>query len=149
MCLLVFTEFEVANFSNALTDEMCELCARVDRALTAPGGSLLLAGRPGLGRADAIRLIANMHQMALFTPKITPNYGQKQFDSELKNAIQTAISNSEHVVFLIEDYKILQQSFLESINCLISSVALSSLVFPTSVGSCICNSRSCFGQMTL
>ncbi|RCN33592.1 hypothetical protein ANCCAN_20571 [Ancylostoma caninum] len=30
-------EFEVANFSNALTDEMCELCAKVDRALTAPG----------------------------------------------------------------------------------------------------------------
>lgn len=49
------------------------------------GGSLLLAGRPGLGRADAIRLIANMHQMALFTPKITPSYGQKQIDQELKN----------------------------------------------------------------
>ncbi|VDO08903.1 unnamed protein product [Haemonchus placei] len=134
-------EFEVANFSNALTDEMCELCARVDRALTAPGGSLLLAGRPGLGRADAIRLIANMHQMALFTPKITPNYGQKQFDLELKNVfqdvcpplfqtIQTAISNSEHVVFLLEDYKILQPSFLESINCLISSGEVPGLFTP-------------------
>ncbi|KAK6018871.1 hypothetical protein OSTOST_15512, partial [Ostertagia ostertagi] len=98
---------------------MCELCARVDRGLTAPGGSLLLAGRPGLGRADAIRLIANMHQMALFTPKITPNYGQKQFDSELKNAM-----------FLLEDYKILKQSFLESINCLISSGEVPGLFTP-------------------
>ncbi|KAK6021319.1 hypothetical protein OSTOST_13008, partial [Ostertagia ostertagi] len=112
-------EFEVANFSNALTDEMCELCARVDRGLTAPGGSLLLAGRPGLGRADAIRLIANMHQMALFTPKITPNYGQKQFDSELKNA----------------NYKILKQSFLESINCLISSGEVPGLFTPQELDS--------------
>ncbi|WKX91874.1 hypothetical protein Q1695_010144 [Nippostrongylus brasiliensis] len=123
-------EFEVANFPNALTDEMCDLCAKVDRALTAPGGSLILAGRPGLGRANAIRLIANMHQMALFTPKITPNYGQKQFDLELKNAIQTAITNDEHVVFLLEDYKIIRPSFLESINCLISSGEVPGLFMP-------------------
>ncbi|KAE9420714.1 hypothetical protein Angca_008064, partial [Angiostrongylus cantonensis] len=114
-------EFETANFSNVLTDEMCELCAKVDRALTAPGGSVLLAGRSGLGRADAIRLIANMHEMTVFTPRITPNYGQKQFDMELKNAIQTALSNNEHVVFLLEDYKILRPQFLQAINVLVSS----------------------------
>ncbi|KJH46847.1 ATPase family protein, partial [Dictyocaulus viviparus] len=78
-------EFEVANFNNVITEEMCELCAKVDRALTAPGGSVLLAGRPGLGRANAIRLIANIHQMQVLTPKMTPNYGQKQFDLDLKN----------------------------------------------------------------
>ncbi|KAL6730872.1 hypothetical protein Aduo_001798 [Ancylostoma duodenale] len=128
-------EFEVANFSNALTDEMCELCAKVDRALTAPGGSLLLAGRSGLGRADAIRLVANMHQMNLFTPKITPNYGQKQFDQELKNVIQSAISNSEHVVLLIEDYEILRSSFLEAINCLISSGEVPGLLAPQELDS--------------
>lgn len=37
MLVVLVSEFEVANFLNALTDEMCELCARVDRALTAPG----------------------------------------------------------------------------------------------------------------
>ncbi|KAK6729949.1 hypothetical protein RB195_006788 [Necator americanus] len=114
-------EFEVANFSNALTDEACELCAKVDRALTTPGGSVLLAGHSGLGRADTIRLIANMHQMNLFTPRITPNYGSKQFSQELKNVIQSAISNDQHVVLLVEDYEILQPSFLESISCLICS----------------------------
>uniref|UniRef100_A0A158PC70 Cytoplasmic dynein 2 heavy chain 1 n=1 Tax=Angiostrongylus cantonensis TaxID=6313 RepID=A0A158PC70_ANGCA len=85
------------------------------------GGSVLLAGRSGLGRADAIRLIANMHEMTVFTPRITPNYGQKQFDMELKNAIQTALSNNEHVVFLLEDYKILRPQFLQAINVLVSS----------------------------
>ncbi|EYC14495.1 hypothetical protein Y032_0040g239 [Ancylostoma ceylanicum] len=128
-------EFEVANFSNALTDEMCELCAKVDRALTAPGGSLLLAGRSGLGRADAIRLVANMHQMSLFTPRITANYGQKQFDQELKNVIQTAISNSEHVVLLVEDYEILRSSFLEAISCLISSGEVPGLLAPQELDS--------------
>ncbi|VDM55898.1 unnamed protein product [Angiostrongylus costaricensis] len=85
------------------------------------GGSVLLAGRPGLGRADAIRLIANMHEMTVFTPRITPNYRQKQFDVELKSAIQTAISNNEHVVFLLEHYKILRPQFLQAVNGLICS----------------------------
>ncbi|CAJ0594203.1 unnamed protein product [Cylicocyclus nassatus] len=120
-------EFEVANFSHALTDEMCEMCAKVDRALTVPGGSVLLAGRSGLGRADAIRLIASMHQMNLFTPRLTPRYGQKQLDQDLKNVIQSAISNNEHVVLLIEDQHIIKSSFLQSVSCIISSGEIAGL----------------------
>lgn len=51
------------------------------------GGSLLLAGRCGLGRRDIVQLCANMHQMSVVSPRIGPGYGQKQFDAELKNVI--------------------------------------------------------------
>ena len=65
------------------------------RGLTYPGGSLLLAGRSGMGRRDAVRLVANLHQLPVFSPPITANFSAKQFHNELKNAIQTSISNGE------------------------------------------------------
>ncbi|GMR54221.1 hypothetical protein PMAYCL1PPCAC_24416, partial [Pristionchus mayeri] len=114
-------EFEVANFKLPLLKEIQAFAAKVDRVLTTPGGSLLLAGRSGMGRKDVVQLIANMHSMPIFSPKITPSYQQKQFDNDIKTAIQTAITNSEHVVFIIEEYQLTLSSFLQSINCLLSS----------------------------
>ena len=58
--------------------------ARVDRVLTLPGGSLLLAGRSGVGRRTAVLLVAHMHQMHLFSPKVSRAYGMKQFKNDLK-----------------------------------------------------------------
>lgn len=58
--------------------------AQVDRVLTRPGGSLLLAGRSGVGRRTAVSVVAHMHQMQLFTPKISRVYGEKQFKNDLK-----------------------------------------------------------------
>ena len=58
--------------------------ARVDRVLTTPGGSLLLAGRSGVGRRTAVTLVAHMHQMTLFSPKISRGYGLKHFKNDLK-----------------------------------------------------------------
>ncbi|CAD6190911.1 unnamed protein product [Caenorhabditis auriculariae] len=114
-------EFEVANFASMLTEQFSLLCAYVDRSLTSPGGNLLLAGRPGVGRRDAIRLVAHMHQLSLFSPAVTPNFGPKHFDNELKNAITTAVTNGEHVVLLLEDHQMRQSVFLQSINSLLAS----------------------------
>ena len=52
--------------------------------LTMPGGSLLLAGRSGVGRRTAVLLVAHMHHMELVSPKITRGYGTKQFKTDLK-----------------------------------------------------------------
>ena len=60
--------------------------------LTMPGGSLLLAGRSGVGRRTAVLLVAHMHHMELISPKITRGYGIKQFKNELKTvAVRAAI----------------------------------------------------------
>ena len=64
--------------------EVLSNMARVDRVLTAPGGSVLLAGRSGVGRRTAVTLVAFMHQMTLFTPKVSRAYGLKQFRNDLK-----------------------------------------------------------------
>lgn len=64
--------------------EVLDNMARVDRVLTKPGGSLLLAGRSGVGRRTAVSLVAHMHNMHLFTPKISRGYALKNFKNDLK-----------------------------------------------------------------
>jgi hypothetical protein len=46
-----------------LHDAFVEMCLAVDRALTASAGSILLAGRVGMGRRAAVTLVAQIHQM--------------------------------------------------------------------------------------
>lgn len=65
--------------------EVLENMARVDRVLSKPGGSLLMAGRSGVGRRTAVCVVANMHQMKIFSPRVTRGYGVKQFKNDLKN----------------------------------------------------------------
>uniref|UniRef100_A0A158Q7Q4 Cytoplasmic dynein 2 heavy chain 1 n=1 Tax=Elaeophora elaphi TaxID=1147741 RepID=A0A158Q7Q4_9BILA len=114
-------EFEIANFKMPIFDEFVKLCSQIDRVITAPGGSLLLAGRAGMGRREAASLVANMHQMPVFSPKLTSFYGIKQFRNDLKTIIQDAAINGQHVVYIVEDYQLLHEAFLQSINSLLSS----------------------------
>lgn len=64
--------------------EVCDFVSRVDRVLSRPGGSLLLAGRSGVGRHTATCLVSHMHGYTLFTPKISRGYTLKHFNSDLK-----------------------------------------------------------------
>lgn len=64
--------------------EVCDFVSRVDRVLSRPGGSLLLAGRSGVGRHTAAGLVSHMHGYTLFTPKISRGYSLKHFSNDLK-----------------------------------------------------------------
>ncbi|ETN70302.1 hypothetical protein NECAME_14877 [Necator americanus] len=120
------TKFEVANFSNALTDEACELCAKVDRALTTP---VEIARKNYLAnifvKIAAMRPSCNVCTALTLRKYNHPTQAKTLLRSYAKilqiNVIQSAISNDQHVVLLVEDYEILQPSFLESISCLICS----------------------------
>lgn len=71
--------------------EVCEFVSRVDRVLSRPGGSLLLAGRSGVGRHTATHLVSHMHGYTLFTPKVSRGYSLKQFNSDLKSVRLAAV----------------------------------------------------------
>ncbi len=64
--------------------ESLDTIVRCDRVLTTPGGSLLLAGRSGVGRRTAVGIVASMNNMKLFSPKVSRSYGIKQFKNDLK-----------------------------------------------------------------
>lgn len=44
-----------------------------------------MAGRSGVGRRTAVALVAHMHNIQLFTPKVSRGYGIKQFRTDLKS----------------------------------------------------------------
>lgn len=64
--------------------EVLDFMSRVDRVLSRPSGSLLLAGRSGVGRRTVTSVISHMHAATLFTPKVSRSYGLKQFKGDLK-----------------------------------------------------------------
>uniref|UniRef100_A0A3B3YWL0 Uncharacterized protein n=1 Tax=Poecilia mexicana TaxID=48701 RepID=A0A3B3YWL0_9TELE len=101
--------------------EVCDFVSRVDRVLSRPGGSLLLAGRSGVGRHTATCLVSHMHGYTLFTPKISRGYTLKNFSNDLKMVMQIAGLDGQQVVLLLEDYQFVHPAFLEMVNSLLSS----------------------------
>lgn len=70
--------------------------SRIDRVLSFPGGSLLLAGRSGVGRRTITSLVSHMHGAVLFSPKISRGYALKQFKNDLKH-----VSASNPLLYLV------------------------------------------------
>uniref|UniRef100_A0A8C3BC42 Cytoplasmic dynein 2 heavy chain 1 n=1 Tax=Cairina moschata TaxID=8855 RepID=A0A8C3BC42_CAIMO len=104
-----------------LFQEVLNYMSRVDRVLSFPGGSLLLAGRSGVGRRTVTSLVSHMHGAVLITPKISRGYELKQFKSDLKYVMELAGIEAQQVVLLLEDYQFVHSTFLEMINSLLSS----------------------------
>ena len=112
---------EVRSLKLHFFPEVLTNMAYVERVLTSPGGSLLLAGRSGVGRRTALSVISHMHRMNLISPKVSRNYTIKQLKLDLRTAVQLAGIDGEQVVLLLEDHQLLDSTFLESINSLLCS----------------------------
>ncbi|XP_066286377.1 cytoplasmic dynein 2 heavy chain 1-like isoform X1 [Branchiostoma lanceolatum] len=110
--------------------EVLDYMSRVDHALALPGGSLLMAGRSGVGRRTAASVVAHMHQCELFTPKISRGYGLKQFKNDLKTILQQAGVEGQQVVFLLEDQQLVHPQFLELVNSLLAAGDIPGLYTP-------------------
>ncbi|OWK62944.1 Cytoplasmic dynein 2 heavy chain 1 [Lonchura striata] len=104
-----------------LFHEVLSYMSKVDRVLSFPGGSLLLAGRSGVGRRTVTSLVSHMHGAVLVTPKVSRGYQLKQFKTDLKYVMELAGIEAQQVVLLLEDYQLINSSFLEMVNSLLSS----------------------------
>ena len=76
---LLMYEREVKELNILLFPEVLERVARFNRVLSQPGGHLLLAGRSGVGRRTTASLVAYMHDMDFFSPKMTLSYDERAF----------------------------------------------------------------------
>ncbi|XP_022103094.1 cytoplasmic dynein 2 heavy chain 1-like isoform X1 [Acanthaster planci] len=110
--------------------EVLEYVAHVDRVLSQPGGSLLMAGCSGVGRRTAVTLVTHCHRMELFTPKMSRNYSMKQFKNDLKGVMQLAGVEGQQVALLLEDHHFSHPQFLELINSLLSAGEIPGLYSP-------------------
>uniref|UniRef100_A0A672TN04 Cytoplasmic dynein 2 heavy chain 1 n=1 Tax=Strigops habroptila TaxID=2489341 RepID=A0A672TN04_STRHB len=105
-----------------LFHEVLSYMSKVDRVLSFPGGSLLLAGRSGVGRRTVTSLVSHMHGAVLISPKISRGYELKQFKNDLKYVSHSLAGiEGKQVVLLLEDYQFVHSTFLEMVNSLLSS----------------------------
>jgi dynein heavy chain 2 len=77
-------EREYKEMNIHLIEEILDMVANIERALSIPGGCLLLAGRAGVGRKQSVQLISHMLNMEFFSPNINREYSMKEFKRDLK-----------------------------------------------------------------
>ncbi|VDK31905.1 unnamed protein product [Taenia asiatica] len=100
--------------------DFLDLVARIDRVLSRPHGNLLLAGRCGIGRRSALRVVVHLHQFQVFTLRVGPNFTKRNFPNDLKSACQSAGVDGVPTILLLEDHHLVHEIILDSVNSILS-----------------------------
>ena len=97
--------------------------SRACRVLGQPRGSILLVGLGGSGRRSLARLASFVLDQQCREVRLTRTYGVNEWRVDLKEALLEAGLNkqSRPVTLLLSDTEILDESFLENLNCVLNS----------------------------
>ena len=91
------------------------------RLLKLERGNVLLVGVGGSGRHSLTKLAAYMAEMKTLKVEVTRSFDLKSFREFLKTLYSTTGTNNKTGVFLFSDNDIIQESFLEDVNNILSS----------------------------
>ncbi|XP_063298016.1 dynein axonemal heavy chain 14 [Pelobates fuscus] len=94
---------------------------RAARVFRQPGGHLMLIGLDGMGKVTNAAMACYISECKLFRLSITQNYSHAEFREELKKVYKQAGLQGTNTVLLITDTDLVKDSFLEDINCILSS----------------------------
>jgi dynein heavy chain len=108
------------------TDAM-EHLARITRIIRQPRGNVLLVGVGGCGKQSLTRLASFIESYDCFEIQLAKNYGVPEFREDIRKLFDTAGVDDKPIVFLLSDAQIVQESFLEDINGILSSGEVPSL----------------------
>ncbi|CAM9185724.1 unnamed protein product, partial [Choristocarpus tenellus] len=103
---------------------------RITRILRQPRGHAILVGLAGDGRESLTQLATSMAGATLARLNLKQNYGIQKFQEDLKKAVLAAGVDGKRVVFLVKDSQIVEEAFLEDINCLLNSGEVPNLFTP-------------------
>jgi len=87
-----------------IIEEVLDMISQIERVLSMPGGSLLLAGRSGVCRKQSTQIVAHMLNLEFITPNINRDYSMKEFKRDLKAVLQKAGIEATRTVLFIEDH---------------------------------------------
>jgi dynein heavy chain 2 len=121
---------EFGDISIPLIPEVVEWTARVDRALAAPAGHVLLTGRAGVGRLAALKVACYQLKIELVRLHMGRDYSMKNFKADLKAVIAKATVENERVALAVEDHNFVNEDVLEMVNSLIASGEVPGLYTP-------------------
>ncbi|CAH8511548.1 unnamed protein product [Schistosoma rodhaini] len=98
-----------------------EHTCKVVRVINQPRGNMLLIGIGGSGRQSLSRLAAYICEYKTFQVEVTKHYRKQEFREDLKKMYFQAGVENKPTVFLFTDAQVLDESFLEDINNMLSS----------------------------
>jgi dynein heavy chain 2 len=107
--------------------ELFSVITSIERVLIQPGGSLLLAKRPGIPMLELIQFISSYLKIKVFVPLVLKAFNKKSFYSDLKLAVTGAGVSNEISLLIIDDQHVYDAQVLENINSLLCSGEISDL----------------------
>ncbi|OCT79469.1 dynein heavy chain 14, axonemal [Xenopus laevis] len=112
-----------ANPSNTYIffDEAVQHIIRAARVFRQPGGHMMLVGLDGTGKVTSASMASYIAECELYRLSITQSYSHDDFREELKKVFKKTGLLGKNTVFLLTGADIVQDSFLEDLNCLLNS----------------------------
>ncbi|KAI5104428.1 dynein heavy chain 2, axonemal isoform X1 [Silurus meridionalis] len=107
-----------------------EHVTRVIRVISQPRGNMLLVGIGGSGRQSLTKLATYICDYLLFRVEVTKQYRKQEFREDIKKLYRLTGVDNKPAVFLFNDTQIVDESFLEDINNILSSGEVPNLYKP-------------------
>jgi dynein heavy chain 2 len=126
-------EKDIQDLNWVLFPELLEQLSRIERILCQPSGSLVLAGKAGIGFDRMVTFIGDQLGFQIFSPKISSKYTYKAFLNDLKEALRVSGVENENSIFMVEDYQLISPSFLGCLNTLLSGSEVGSIYTPEEI----------------
>ena len=118
--------------------------SKIVRVIRQPKGNMLLVGIGGSGRQSLTRLASYICEYKTFQIEVSKHYRRNEFREDLRRLYwQTGVENKP-TVFLFGDTQVVEESFLEDINNILSSGEVHPFPSRTQVETChLLTSRLC------
>jgi len=120
----------VISMDLVLFKDAIEHVAKIIRVVSQPRGNMLLIGVGGSGRQSLARLASYILEYKVFQIEVTRHYRKNEFHEDLRQLYYLAGVQNKPSVFLFSDTQILDESFLEDINNILSSGEVPNLYKP-------------------
>uniref|UniRef100_H3DNF8 Dynein axonemal heavy chain 2 n=1 Tax=Tetraodon nigroviridis TaxID=99883 RepID=H3DNF8_TETNG len=113
-----------------LFQDAIEHVTRTVRVISQLRGNMLLVGVGGSGRQSLSKMAAFICEYKVYQVEITKHYRKQEFREDIKQLYRLAGVDSKPTVFLFNDTQIVDESFLEDINNILSSGEVPNLYKP-------------------
>ncbi|XP_070785989.1 dynein axonemal heavy chain 2 [Enoplosus armatus] len=111
----------VVPMSLVLFRDAIEHITRAVRVISQLRGNMLLVGVGGSGRQSLSKMAASICEYQVFQVEVTKQYRKQEFREDMKRLYRLTGVDNKPTVFLFNDTQIVDESFLEDINNILSS----------------------------
>ena len=107
-----------------------EHISRLARIIRSPRGNAMLVGLGGSGKQSLTRMAAFMAEFKCIQIELAKGYSNNEFREDLKKIFILAGIERQTVVFLFTDGQIVNEGFVEDINCILNAGDVPNLFAP-------------------